>query len=319
MAVDLFNHPNFGLMKQTEELKVDWKNTAEDEWFHSGMPWATNWDYEFMNSNRVADETNIQNITQGYTTRLFDPNVTWGGNPSFTPSGGSSSHKWPDTASDQVYGLLPSTYTSNSAHVINGLPGHGMEFYNHSGNRIDLSSRTWSKNMMTLLPKHKRPPPRILVRAKTVPESGAVVTWTCMMEISVTVEIISNCLGYLPLTLSNAFTGWCGDNMFGMRTAPNGMKNEATNAYSDASTEGMSYKNGFRSGNYEVNTSNFPINWGRSDHFKNTYTYEEEDGDGNIIRGRRRKRVRFNPMREHENPIGEYAVEPSQDINNILY
>ena len=32
-----------------------------------------------------------------------------------------------------------------------------------------------------------------------------------------------NSLGYLPINLGDGLPGWCGDNMFGMRTAPNGM------------------------------------------------------------------------------------------------
>ena len=120
---------------------------------------------------------------------------------------------------------------------------------------------------MRLLPKSKRPPPRILVRAKETPESGSTVTWTMMMELTCTLKIIPNVMGFLPLNLGDAGAGWCGDNMFGMRTAPNGLDNDARQAFSGASTEGNSYKTQFRDGTYNVSTDNYPVSWKRHDNF----------------------------------------------------
>lgn len=82
----------------------------------------------------------------------------------------------------------------------------------------------WSKSMMYMLAKWKTPPPRILLRSKYLPEADVTVAWTFMMELEVTLEIRPNVLGYVPLNINSNYSGWCGDNMFGMRSAPNTLK-----------------------------------------------------------------------------------------------
>ena len=157
----------------------------------------------------------------------------------------------------------------------------------------------WSKTMMDMLPKTKRPPPRIIVRAKETPEAGRVVTWSFMMELSCTLTIIPNVMGYLPLNLGDAFAGWCGDNMFGMRTAPNGLQQRfSTNRhFGNCSTEGNGYKTAWRAGLYGINTDNYPVSWRRTDYL-NYADYVEEHDDGIHVGIRRQHRNDYN---EHDN------------------
>ena len=283
MSLDLFNHPNFSMMKQTDELNVKWTNTAEDEWFHSGIPWATNLDYSAAaNYNQSAQAREY--VAQGYGTRLNDPNVTWGGNPSFVPYSDTGAQTY---NTQSPWWCVDADYTDPiQRYLQQGIPA-GMvgqiKTQSAAENNTEAGNMMWSKRMMDLLPKTKRPPPRILVRPKETPEAGSTVTWTMMMELTCTLEIIPNSMGYLPLNLGDAFPGWCGDNMFGMRTAPNGLIARGDRSFKNSSTQGLGYKLDFRSGNYAENTDEFPIAWKRNDYFTSTRgdTYEaylEEDG-----------------------------------------
>ena len=296
MSLDLFNHPNFSMMKQTDELNISWTNTAEDEWFHAAIPWATNLDSSAAENYNQPAEARI-GIVQGYGTRLLDPNITWGGNPSFVPYADSGTQTY---NVQSPWWCVDADYTSpQQRYLMQGVPA-GMvgqiRTQSVAENNTNAAPMMWSKCMMDLLPKTKRPPPRILVRPKETPEAGSKVTWTAMMELSCTLEIIPNSMGYLPLCLGDAFAGWCGDNMFGMRTAPNGMRQRGDYNFKNASTEGNSYKEDYREGNYKTNTDSFPVSWKRTDYFTNAdgEAYEDyimEDDNGDLRRGVRVDRI----------------------------
>ena len=289
MALDLFNHPDFSMMKQTDELNVAWTNTAEDEWFYTGIPWGTNFDIPTMKDNTLSSY-DCQGIVNGYSTHLFDPNITWGGNPSFAPY---SNHS-PDYSAEE-YGpwwINRSGAATDKDALQQGIPAGAVGvFRDHSGNHYRMSPQMWSKRMMDLLPKHKRPPPRILFRAKEIPEASSTVTWTAMMELSCTLEIVPNSIGYLPLNLGDMLPCWCGDNMFGIRTAPNGMHNSVDigDVFSSASTMGMSFKEKWRPGGdsgYNVNTDEYPATIKRFDYLTIAMeNYEEDLGNGDVAVG----------------------------------
>ena len=119
-------------------------------------------------------------VCQGYGTRLFDPNLTWGGNPTFAPY--SSSTEWDANAPYFVNyrgdtGVTSYTQQGIPCGVLSNMkiPDAGKESLFHFANMM------WSKSMMDMLPKTKRPPPRILVCGKETPESSSNVTWTAMM------------------------------------------------------------------------------------------------------------------------------------------
>lgn len=312
------------MMKQTDELNVTWTNTAEDEWFHAGIPWATNLDSQWCEHNKL--------IVQCYGTRFMDPNITWGGNPASSASAWSNAHPW---------FVDYNTSTGQQDYIDNGIPAGAMGHFKLGSTNYEMSPMMWSKRMMDLLPKTKRPPPRILVRAKETPESSSNVTWTAMMETTVTIEIVPNSMGYLHLNLGDAMAGWCGDNMFGMRTAPNGMNNtyDPANRYSNASTEGGSYENRWRDNHdsfYQVNTDSYPKCWGRNDGIIDTQMYEEDLDDDSFLRGRRRlppppydddnpdipqwykdacrklgQDTRYNGPPHHEDDLEEHSPSPS--------
>ena len=207
MSLDLFNHPNFSMMKQTDELNISWTNTAEDEWFHAAIPWATNLDSSAAENYNQPAEAHI-GIVQGYGTRLLDPNITWGGNPSFVPYADSGTQTY---NVQSPWWCVDADYTSpQQRYLMQGVPA-GMvgqiRTQSVAENNTNAAPMMWSKCMMDLLPKTKRPPPRILVRPKETPEAGSKVTWTAMMELSCTLEIIPNSMGYLPLCLGDAFAG----------------------------------------------------------------------------------------------------------------
>ena len=84
--------------------------------------------------------------------------------------------------------------------------------------------------------------------------------------------------------------------MFGMRTAPNGMRQRGDYNFKNASTEGNSYKEDYREGNYKTNTDSFPVSWKRTDYFTNAdgEAYEDyimEDDNGDLRRGVRVDRI----------------------------
>ena len=121
-----------------------------------------------------------------------------------------------------------------------------------------------------------------------------------------------NSLGYLPINLGGGLPGWCGDNMFGMRTAPNGMYNpyEPENKYSAASASGESYKRrwrDFHTADYQTSTQSYPFTRHRSDHLTPIYVdYEEEIKDENVAVGIRCVEVQ------------DVACGYNDDLNNYI-
>lgn len=277
MALDMFNHPNFACLKQTEELNVNWVNTAENEWFHTAVPWGTNFDQKFMTLNDPAF-TSTQALCNGLSTRLMDPNVTWGGNPSTcVPSNkkfGSDNYKWERQTNGNPNVLFFENCQSGNAESV-----WKYNSADKAASYVDESPAMWSKDMMTLLPKHKHPPPRILLRAKALPEADSKIKWCFMAEYTCVVAFEPNVMGYLPLNLGDACPGWCGDNMFGMRTAPNGMYNDVTASDhypTDSSALGLSYKGSYRYGNYGVNTDEFPECIAREDYLPYSFSVGDD-------------------------------------------
>ena len=145
ISMDLFNHPNFSMMKQTDEQNVNWTNTAENEWFHSAMPFSTNFYTSYLaNSNQSTQCRQV--VVQGYTTKLSDPNVTWGGNPSFAPDSNTAARPYAQQLPDYVNNR-ESVYTYQQ-----GVPA-GVQGSQYTGNVYHAGGQmSWSKSMMDMLP-----------------------------------------------------------------------------------------------------------------------------------------------------------------------
>ena len=107
-----------------------------------------------------------------------------------------------------------------------------------------------------------------------------------MMETCVTIEVVLNSMGYLPLILVTLWPDGVVTTCLAcvLCRMPNGAFNTCSRLYefSPNSAEGNSYKKRWRHNHdsfYQVNTDEFPKSWGRSDHFADTELYYEVDGN----------------------------------------
>ena len=92
--LNLFNHPSFQLVRQTDELNFSWKNSAYEDWFHPAFAFQPTANAHFMGAlyNVTSKDTKqhtqgvVENIFGGHKSNFWSPNL-WGGNPLWACAG----------------------------------------------------------------------------------------------------------------------------------------------------------------------------------------------------------------------------------------
>lgn len=186
-------------------------------------------------ANKEKFLKSLRSLLQSFEYDHYDANATWGGNPTIAPSCDSAayrSHGIDDYYNYQNYGYASGENVGSANYNYPGSQGANFAGPFIGAEAGQEGAEVWptfinaSKQFMNTLSINKHPPCRVMFKVPQIPEASATTTWEFFCDYSVQFSYKRNVLGWAPLSFSHGpFKGWCGTNMFHMRTCANAMQN----------------------------------------------------------------------------------------------